>query len=458
MKQAKPIAVLRRAPRPAPAERAEARQPSVEERDTWIDAHHFHYITRPAPAPAAADPVVLAFQQGKSPEGCAGQLCSIRCAHQRWIGPIAALHRPNLFGCMEHGHAHECTRANCRITFTHPDGHITCVFSGLTLSFHAVYMGAFGDIETETTHLDDDEPDWDAADTYEKREKPSKRARRAPPEPEAAPAPPRRPAVRRITNTETIARDVIHAVFANSDGRDRLLAVLLQRARARADRAVALMRKRAPLRVQGMLVTDARRVPHDLEIHEALAGPFRELACVRAVYPWPDAPVALRPPRCAPDDYVSVSEWLRRTIVRLWGILERCGCCKNAVAAFHGLCVYVALTAAAGEPLRVHVYGDEDVLVPASEAARRGGLPADWIKLVEHLSTPNCFIQTGHFTDGRTALMQMLRRLTGKFDRSVYIDLRAQLHELHSIHERGGSFSKLRAAAGAHARAALPDL
>lgn len=436
-------------------------QDTIDEHNAWIDAHHFRHIARPPPAPPAApDPVVLAFQSDKSPEGCAGQMCSIRCTHQRWTGLIDALHRPQLYGCFVHGYVHECVRERCPITYTHHDGHITCVFSGLALDFQAIHRGEFGDLETGTAHHDDDdEPDWDAPDKPQKRKKSSKRARRAPPELVLdAEVAVRRPAVRRITNTETIARDVLHAVFANNEGRDRLVGVLLARARARADRAVAAMQKRAPLRINGMLVTDARRLPHDLEVHEALAGPFRDLACVGAVYPWPAAPVALRPPHCAPEDYLAVSEWLRRTIVRLWGILERCGCCKNAVAAFHALCVYVALTAAAGDSLRVHVYGDEDVLVPSSAAAGRSGLAARWIKLVEHLSTSNCFIQTGDFNRGRTALMQMLGRLTSKFDRSVYIDLRRQLHELHSIHERGGNFSKLRPAPGADAGAALPDV
>ena len=451
--------LARRKPNPValvPVGRRSERR-AAEEQHGWLDAHRFGLLTQPAPAAPEADPVVAAFQADKTPDGCSGALCSVLCARNRWIGHIDALQRPDLYGCFVHGHAHECCGQACRVTFTHADGHVTCVFSGRTLNFYTVYMGRFGEVDAETTHQDDDDDyNWDIHEaSYAQKD-----ARASPPpddEPEAAAVLPRRPSMRRITNIETIARDVLHAVFANQDGRNRLLAVLLARARVKADRAVAAIQKRAPIRVRGMLVADARRVPHDPEMHEALAGPFRGLACVGAVYPWPDPPVALRPPTCCAEDYVAISEWLRRTIVRLWGILERCGCCKNAVAAFHALCVYVALTAAEGKPLRVHIYGAEDVLIPASEVAGRAGVPADWIKLIEHLSTPNCCIRTSHFNDGRTALTEMLGRLTSNFDRAVYIDARRQIHELHAIHVRGGNFSKLRPAPAAGPGDALPD-
>lgn len=423
---------------------------SREEEDAWAAMARFQTQAVAPPADAApVDPIVEAFQRGKEPAARSGALCSQRCANMGWMQAFDH-RRPNLFGCAEHGSVHECAWRDCRTTFTHPAGHITCIYSGATMSFATIYRGAFGDHEVETTTLDDDDDEREF-DVYEgPKPKKSKRAPCAAPGPTAEPA---APALRRISNVDRIASDVLAVFFANNDGRQKILDVLLRRARDESDRRIAALRKKSVIRVGGRVVVDACLVPRDDVLYAVFEEPFRALAEQGGVYPWPAAPVALAVPTCAQDDYLAISDWLRSSILHLWKVLERHKCCKNAVAAFHALCVYVAHTVAAGKPVEVHLYGRRDVLIPASARAQRCGIPHAWVKLIDHLSTPTCFVHTSQHSDGHTALMEMLNKLADKTSETVYMQMRTRLHEIHANYERP---PRVRPQAATRARGAEP--
>jgi hypothetical protein len=108
---------------------------------------------------------------------------------------------------------------------------------------------------------------------------------------------------------------------------------------------------------------------------------------------------------------------------------------------------------AAGEPVEAYLYGRREVLIPASERAQRCGMPHAWVKLIDQLSTPNCFVHTSQHSEGRTALMEMLNQLSDKTSETVYMQMRARLHEIHANYERK---SRVCAPAAARARGAEP--
>lgn len=410
-----------------------------DETDAWAALARFQALQAPPPPPKPTDPIVEIFQQGHPEEERGGQLCSYYCTSRGWMQPLAA-NRPNLFGCLQHGSVHECVpRQCCRHTYTHPDGHATCIYSGVNQQSPTIYAGEYGHHEVGDYEHADGEEDYE--EHYEgeavKKKKKKDRARRPPPTIDSAPTrPPRRPVSRHIYGVESVARRAASAIFDNAAGRAAILATLVARARATADAQIATLRKRSVVHYREMVVKDVCRIPATRELAELLAAPFRALAPMGAVYPWPRDPVVYRPPTCPPADYPRIADWLQNSVKFLWSVFEAANCCKNAITAVHALSMYFAISAATGTPVQTFVYDKPFVVLPRSEFAAERGFPMNWIKQIETLSTTQCSVQTCHYNDGKTVLAEMVQAYANKFDETSYNKLCVRMHEIHAEYER----------------------
>ena len=432
-----------------------------DESASWADWARFQSLRVVAPEPKPIDPIVAVFQQGHSEIERSGQVCSYYCTTRGWMQPLA-VSRPTLFGCLEHGSVHECApRQCCRQTYTHADGHVTCIYSGASQDVLTIYAGEYGHHEMgdyEQADGDDDVDDYRERECFKKKKKKDRATRHKMPQAiDSAAAPTvRRQVSRHISGVESVARRAAGAVFDNPSGRQTIVATLVARARATVDAQIATLRKRSVVYYNNVVVNDVCRIPPTLEIVELLSAPFRGLSSIGAVYPWPNDPVVYNPPTCPSGDYPFIADWLQNSVKHLWSEFERANCCKNAITAVHVLSIYFAISAACGEAVQTFVYGRMFVVLPRSEYAAARGFPMNWIKQVESLSTPHCSVQTSHYNEGKTVLTEMAQSYANKFDESSYNKVCARMHEIHAQYEKKAQNAAVCAAQAAAANIHRP--